>query len=370
MNLSKKCFENKIINKLKFVFIIILFFTGNQMNAAQNFPTKSELVALMKENKVPGLSLVIIENAEITEHMELGLKNAQKKDLIDQNTIFEAASLSKPIFTYGILKLVENGKLDLDKPLAEYLCYSDITNDERIKSITARMVLTQTSGFPNWRPKNEALKIYFQPGERFSYSGEGFLYLQKVVEYISGLSLEEYMKKNVFTPLGMAHSSFIWSNNSEKATGHNVDGNPNEQQREVPQNAAFTLHTTPLDYAKFVIAILKGVGLHSKTINEMLRPQIKVPEGSISSIEKNTGQLSNSVSWSLGWGIQCTKIGNSFWHWGDNGGYKSFILGSRSSNHAIIIFTNGSNGMIIISEIIKKYMGVPQPALDWLEKKI
>jgi len=337
------------------------------MNAAQNFLARIELEALMREKKVPGLSLVIIENAEITTHMELGLKNTQKKDLIDENTIFEAASLSKPVFTYAILKLVENGKLDLDKPLAEYLYYSDIRNDERINSITARMVLMHTSGFPNWRPKNESLKIHFEPGERFSYSGEGFLYLQKVVEHISGLSLEEYSRKNVFIPLGMAHSSFIWSNDSKKATGHNADGNPNEMQTEIPQNAAFTMHTTPLDYAKFVIAILKGLGLNSKTINEMLLPQIKVQEGSTNSIEKYTGQLSNSISWSLGWGIQCTKMGNYFWHWGDNGGFKGFILGSKSSYNAIIVFTNGSNGLILISEIIKKYMGVPQPALDWLE---
>lgn len=339
------------------------------MYAAQSSPSKSELEALMREKKVPGLSFVIIEKAEITVHIELGLRNTQKKDLIDENTTFEAASLCKPVFTYGILKLVENGKLDLDKPLAEYLCYSDITNDERINSITARIVLMHTSGFPNWRPKNESLKIHFQPGERFSYSGEGFLYLQKVVEHISGLSLEEYTQKNVFIPLGMTRSSFIWSNDSKKASGHNADGNPIENQREVPQNAAFTMHTNPLDYAKFVIAILKEVSLNSKTINEMLRPQIKVQEGSTNSIENYTGQISNSVSWGLGWGIQCTEMGDSFWHWGDNGGFKSFILGSKSSKNAIIIFTNGSNGLILISEIINKYMREPQPALDWLEKE-
>ncbi len=339
------------------------------MNAAQNAPSRSELEALMREKKVPGLSLVMIENAEIIAHMELGLKNTQKTDLIDKNTIFEAASLSKPAFTYGILTLVEDGKLDLDKPLTEYLCYSDITNDQRINSITARMVLMHTSGFPNWRSKKESLKIHFQPGERFSYSGEGFLYLQKVVEHISGLSLEEYMQKNVFIPLGMTQSSFIWTNDSKKANGHNSDGNPIENQRDIPQNAAFTMHTTPLDYAKFVIAILKGMVLNSKTINEMLRPQIQVQEGSTNSIENFTGQLSNSVSWSLGWGIQCTEMGNSFWHWGDNGGFKSFILGSKNSNNAMIIFTNGSNGLILISEIIEKYMGAPQPALDWLENQ-
>lgn len=337
------------------------------MNAAQNIPTRSALEALMQKHKVPGLSLIIIENAEITAHMDLGVKNSQKQDLIDKNTLFEAASLSKPVFTYGILKLVEKGLLDLDKPLAEYLRYPDITNDERVNSITARMVLTHASGFPNWRPKSESLKIHFQPGERFSYSGEGFLYLQKVIEHISGLSLEDTMKKNVFIPLGMAQSSFIWTN-VNKAAGHDENGNPKEMRTEIPQNAAFTLHTTSTDYAKFVIALLKGVGLNSTTFNEMFRPQIKVPKESTNSTEKFTGELSDSVSWGLGWGIQRTKGEDSFWHWGDNGGYKSFILGSTESKNAIIIFTNGTNGQLLISEVITKYLGAPQPSLEWLEK--
>lgn len=339
------------------------------MNEVQRFPIKSELEALMKENNVPGLSLVIIEKAITTTHIELGVKNVENKNPIDEDTIFEAASLSKPVFAYGVLKLVEAGKLDLDKPLVEYSCNPDITKDERINSITARMVLAHTTGFPNWRPKNESLKIYFQPGERFGYSGEGYLYLQKVIEHISGLSLEEYMQKNVFNFLGMEHSSYILCNNNKKAAAHKADGSRDETQTDVPQNAAFSMHTTALDYAKFVIAILKGTGLSSKMASEMLMPQIKVHEGGISSINHYTGNRSKSVSWSLGWGIQSTKNGNSFWHWGDNGGFKSFIIGSKSNNSGIIIFTNGVKGLVLISKIIKKYRDNHQPALDWLEKE-
>jgi len=140
----------------------------------------SMLIDLMKERVVPGLSLIIIEDAKIILQKNLGLKNSQKKDPINEGTLFKAASLSKPVFTYGVLKLVENGKLDLDTPLVKYLSLCDVKNDERVNSITARMVLTHTSGLPNLRPKNEALKIYFEPGTRFNYSGEGFLYLQRV----------------------------------------------------------------------------------------------------------------------------------------------------------------------------------------------
>lgn len=278
------------------------------MDAAQNFLARHELEALMKEKKIPGLSMVIIENAEIVLHLELGVKNSQTKDPVDSNTLFEVASLSKPVFAYGILKLVEKGQLNLDKPLAEYLPYSDIKNDERANFITARMVLAHTSGFPNWRPKNEPLKIHFQPGERFSYSGEGFLYLQRVIEHISGLSLEDYIKKNVFTPLGMNHSTFVWVNDNKKASGHNPDGFPVESRTESP-NAAFTLHTSALDYARFVIEILKGIGLKSETINEMFQFQVRVQEGSTNSIDKCSGRFSGSISWGLGWGLQRTRIG-------------------------------------------------------------
>src|SRR5438552_2861064 len=107
-----KTMRIEMFSLLTKIFVIIIFFSGHQMNAAQNIPTRSELEALMKKNKVPGLSLIIIENAEITAHVDLGVKNSQKQNLIDKDTLFEAASLSKPVFTYGILKLVEKGALD------------------------------------------------------------------------------------------------------------------------------------------------------------------------------------------------------------------------------------------------------------------
>lgn len=330
------------------------------------FPTRYELEALMKEKKIPGLSMAIIENAEIVLHLELGVKNSQTNEPVDSDTLFEAASLSKPLFTYGILKLVEKGLLNLDKPLAEYLVHSDIKNDERANFITARMVLAHTCGFPNWRPKNEPLKIHFQPGERFSYSGEGFLYLQNVIEQISGLSLEDYIKKNVFTPLGMNHSTFVWVIDHKKAAGHNPEGFPIENRSE-PPNAAFTLHTNAWDYAKFVVAIFKGIGLKSETLNEMFQLQVRVPEGNANSTDQLSDRLSDNISWGLGWGLQLTKNGDSFWHWGDNQGVKCFIAGFKNYKRAVIIFTNSSNSLPFMAEIIHKYFDIPHPAFDWLE---
>lgn len=337
----------------------------------EKIPFESEVRQLMKKENVPGMAIIVIENAEIESHHKYGLKNSEAHDPIDDSTVYEAASLSKPVFAYGILQMVEEGLLNLDTPLIEYLPYPDVENDTRLQLITARMVLAHTTGFPNWRPKGESLKIYFQPGERFSYSGEGFVYLQKVAEQLLELSMEDYLKKRVFLPLGMVHSSFIWQSEYEKlnASGHNSDGIPIKNSRPLSGNAAFTLHTTALDYAKFVIAIMKGIGLKSETMNQMMMPQIRVEEGCVHCVHKQPGRLSVSISWGLGWGLQQLVQGDAFWHWGDNNGFKSYVVGLRREKKGMIVFTNSSSGLglSIIPEIIYKIWGTWQPAFDWID---
>lgn len=332
---------------------------------------EEELLHLMKKENVPGMSIVCIENAEIKSHHHYGLKNSAAHDLIDEHTVYEVASLSKPVFAYGILQMVEEGLLNLDKPLIEYLPYPDVEHDKRLELITARMVLTHTTGFPNWRHAGESLKIYFQPGEKFSYSGEGFVYLQKVAEQLLELSMEDYLKKKVFLPLGMIHSSFIWQSEYEKlkASGHNSDGVALKNWRPLSGNAAFTLHTTALDYAKFVIEILKGTRLKSETMNQMMTPHVRVEEGCVHCVHKQSGRLSDSIAWGLGWGLQQLEIGDAFWHWGDNNGFKSYVVGLRREKKGIIVFTNSSSGLglSIIPEVIYKIWDTWQPAFDWID---
>jgi len=142
--------------------------------------------------------------------------NAATKKPVTNETVFEAASLSKPVFAYGVLKLVDQGKLDLDTPLNKYLGNNyDVVDDPRINLITARHVLSHTSGFPNWRDNDRTknLLIHFTPGDKWSYSGEGMVYLSKVIEKITGLSLEDFMQQTVLQPLGMTSSSYIWHPN-------------------------------------------------------------------------------------------------------------------------------------------------------------
>jgi CubicO group peptidase (beta-lactamase class C family) len=324
---------------------------------------------LLKEGDVPGLSIGLVRNGELAWHRGFGMKNSQTKEPVTDETVFEAASLSKPVFAYAVLKLVDAGKFDLDRPLNQYLPGDyDVGPDPRLGQITARLVLSHTTGFPNWREAGP-LKIYFTPGEKFSYSGEGFVYLAKVVEHVTGEKFDDLMKRLVFEPLRMTSSSFVWqaSYDTHKAARHNTVGEPGEQNKPSRPNAASSLHTTAPDYARFVGAILKGTGLKKETAALMLTPRIKVDEGGTNTTARPADKLSPTIAWGLGWGLQSTEQGKSFWHWGDNGDTKCFVVAFEKQRIGVVVFTNGSNGLGIIPEIVDAAVGGNQPALAWLK---
>jgi CubicO group peptidase (beta-lactamase class C family) len=324
---------------------------------------------LMKDGEVPGLSIAIIKDAKVIWQQSFGVANSATKQPVNENTIFEAASLSKPVFAYAVLKLVEKGKLDLDTPLVKYLPKPYLETDERAGLITTRMVLTHTTGFPNWA-MGQPLKTQFNPGERFSYSGEGFVYLQKVVEHVTGLQLDALMQREVFEPLGMTSSSFVWMDKYEnlKATGHDSAGNAKPLRKYSQAIAAGSLHTTTADYAKFVVAMMKGKGLKKETFKQMLGQQTKVDEGCSNCIaNKPVGKFSNSIFWGLGWGLQQTENGKAFWHWGDNNGdTHCFVIASEKQKSGVLIFTDSANGHSIIPEIVSQVTGGKQPLTAWI----
>src|SRR5688572_10077740 len=170
---------------------------------------------LMTEGEVPGLQIALIRGGKVDWIKSFGVKNAETGGAVTDGTIFEAASLSKPVFAYAVMKLVEAGRLDLDKPLQSYLSEPYLKDDERINRITERMALDHTTGFQNESRPGQPLKINFAPGERFSYSGEGMLFLQRVLEKITGEKFDAFMRRTVFEPLGMTSSSYEWQERFE-----------------------------------------------------------------------------------------------------------------------------------------------------------
>jgi CubicO group peptidase (beta-lactamase class C family) len=339
-------------------------------NAGATIPQlERDVPELMKKGNVPGLSIAVIRGGKTTWVHGFGTKEAKTDQPVTGETVFEAASLSKPVFAYGVLKLVELGKLGLDVSLTTYLSKPFIAGDERLAKITARIALSHRTGFPNWPADDGSVSIYFTPGERFSYSGEGYIYLQRVVEQITGKPLNEYMTEAVFTPLGMTSTGYVWRPDFDAltATGHDSDGKPAELWKPKEAGAASTLNTTAKDYALFVEAVLYGKGLKPATLHEMETPQIALDPECRICIKREPKQLSKNLFWGLGWGIQRTEQSNALWHWGDNGVFKCFVMAEPKTKSGVVMFANSQNGLEVAKPVIEEAMGTESPAFDWLK---
>jgi CubicO group peptidase (beta-lactamase class C family) len=320
---------------------------------------------LMEKGDVPGLVIVTIGNGKIQSQRAYGVANAETRQPLAPDATFESASLTKPVFAYAVLKLADAGVLSLDVPLATYL--PEELPDARMKEITARMVLTHTTGLQNEVMPGETARVHFPPGSRFSYSGAAFLYLQRVVEHLTRRSLPALMRELVFEPLRMQASGYVWipAYERSKVYGHTAAGTV--RPRRQPAEAMLPmLHTTAGDYARFVIATMKGTGLRRSTARAMLTPQIAVDEGCSNCLGGGTGRMSRTLSWGLGWGLERTARGDAFWHWGENNGeIQNYALGYRDGT-GVVILTNSGNGFSILPEVLAAALGGEHPSLAWM----
>jgi len=303
--------------------------------------------------RIPGLDLTIISEGNVVYHRTFGVINIYKDEKIDDKTIFEAASLSKPLFAYFVMKQVEKGLIDLDKPLYKYLYYPDIEHDERYKLITARHVLSHQTGLPNnW--DDGKLNLSFEPGTSFLYSGAGYQYLAKIIAHVNNVpisKLESIFNKDVTIPLGA--ESLTYNCNTSiakyKAVGH-INGIPTNssvnQQDLNGFGAAYSLHSNSSNYAKFLIAMVRRIGLTDNSFNELLKEHIKVPKDDL--IQRVAGD----ISWSLGFSMQNTSKGLVYSHFGGNGDFSAYFNFYGEKNSGIVIFSN--SGAIVNTDFISK----------------
>ncbi|WP_435522241.1 serine hydrolase domain-containing protein [Chryseobacterium indoltheticum] len=231
---------------------------------------------MLKSNNIPTLGLGIIENGKLSEIKVYGKLN--DKTVASYNSLFNVASLTKPITAMTVLRLVSLGKWNLDEPLDKYFIDSDIAKDPRHKKLTTRLILSHQTGFPNWRWMNndKKLRFEFNPGTKYQYSGEGFEYLRKALENKFHKSLEELAKEFVFQPLDMKDTSYIWNEKkySERIIfGYNNSGKHAEIVKNKTPNAADDLITSVEDYGKFLVAVLNNDLLSSKIAEEMKTKQ-------------------------------------------------------------------------------------------------
>ena len=277
--------------------------------------------------------------------------------------IFEAASLSKPVFAAAVLTLVQQGKLDLDRPLANYFPGPyrhqqnpfvhgpfDTVSDPRLSRVTARMVLSHTSGLPNWS-HHQPLAFIADPGQKWSYSGEGYVYLQRVVETITGVDLQTFVQKVVFAPLGMAHSSFVWKPEFTRLVlfPHASDGSQGKSERYVSPIASSTLYTSLDDYAKFVSALLHPLPGSPIALEET--KQVDVDPGI-------------TLCWGLGVALENTP-NRAYFHWGANPGFQSFFMVQPSSGLGILFLTDSDNGLDLVDTVVARFIPGSHPALKF-----
>jgi len=306
-----------------------------------------------------GMSIAVINDGKIVYHRAMGIANINLMTKVDDSSVFEACSLSKTVFTYFVMKTIEKGLLDLDKPLYQYLPYPDIQKDDRYKLITTRIVLCHTTGFPDWRyfddpdsslhVKYGDLYLKFTPGTKFSYSGEGFQYLSEVIASLYNKSLknlEGVFQQEVAIPLGMEHAYYCWDNYLAKhrASGH-VKGKPSGKKWPVSFptqdsstfGAAGCLYTDAVSYAKLLIAIMDHTGLKKSTVEEMLKEQAQVPK-------EDDLYSSGTTSWGLGVGIEHTRYGIRYKHGGNNGDFQSGYMFYKERKNGYVFFTNCDKG--------------------------
>jgi len=237
----------------------------------------NEVQRVMRREGVQGLAMATIENGKVGRVRVFGQRNAAFGMPLTDETILYGASLAKPAFAYLVLQLADEGRLDLDAPLTRLLPrplplyrdkpwdYADLADDPRWKTITPRMLLSHSAGFANfrWLEPDERLRIHFEPGSRYAYSGEGYMLLQMVLEMGLGLDVGYEMQRRVFDRFGMRRTGMRWRPElaENEAVGYAFDGTAQAHERRYRVRAAGSMDTTIADQAKLWAGIMRGEGL-------------------------------------------------------------------------------------------------------------
>ncbi|SDM26523.1 serine hydrolase domain-containing protein [Pedobacter antarcticus] len=347
---------------------------------------RRHVIFLMGQAKVKGLEMAIFNSNKLIYKEAFGTANDSGAKLHSSMSIY-GASLSKTVFAVLVMKLVEEGIIDLDKPLQDYLPkpiyeypqktkwqdnYNDLRTDTLYRKITARMCLDHTTGFPNWRWDNpdQKLKIASVPGSRYSYSGEGLVYLQTVIEKVTGKSLEQLMEQKIYKQFGMKNSAYTWLPKFEGdyALGYNQEGKSYEKDKDNEARSASTLETTLDDYTAFVETLLQGKGLKKTLRDEMFKPQIRLRSvnqfGPLS--RKDTSAYDAiSLSYGLGWGLLKSPYGWGAFKEGHGDGFQHYCIVFPEIGTGIIIMTNSDNGESIFKDLLETTIGDEYTPWKW-----
>jgi CubicO group peptidase (beta-lactamase class C family) len=282
-------------------FALLLTACAADANLPRPEAIDAQVRAAMASTHANGMAIAVIDDGKVTYVQAYGARNA-KGDPLQTDTVMYGASITKTVMAYTTLTLVDQGKIDLDKPLGDYLekplitygegeahlakygPYRDLARDERWRTVTARMALTHSTGFHNFWfiEPDRKLRIHFDPGSRYSYSGEGFSLLQFTIEQgdkAKGLGLDvKQLTDGIFARLGMTRTSLQWRPDFRPnlADGWNDKGEPVEHDERSNVRVAGSMDTTISDLSKFIAALVRGDGLSPASRAEMVKPSLHI----------------------------------------------------------------------------------------------
>jgi CubicO group peptidase (beta-lactamase class C family) len=346
--------------------------TGQQVDATVR--------PLLEAAHVTGAGIAIFQDRRIAYLKAYGLRDTEKQLPLTPDSVMTSASLSKAAFATVVMRLVQQRRLDLDKPVYQYLPkplpeyprYADLNGDERYRKITLRMLLSHTSGFPNWRAfeDDHKLKIHFEPGSRYAYSGEGIDLAQFVVETVTHEPLTTLMVRELFVPLGMTRTSMVWEPRFESdfANGYDEYGRSLGPEKRTQPDAAGSMQTTLRDYATFLSAVMSGKVLEAKTTAEMLRSQVAIHSAhQFPSLDTTTSAANDGIhlGYGLGWGVYASPYGRAFFKEGHDEGWRHVALCFDEKGTGILILTNSSNGEGIFKPVLDALLGPTHFPFEW-----
>ncbi len=342
----------------------------------------ARIEALMAREQVVGMAVAVIERGEITHVGAYGYRNRENALPLETDTIMYGASLTKAAFSYMVMQLVDEGRIDLDRSIAEYLPrplpeyedYTDLAGDERWRQLTPRILLSHTSGFANmrWLDEGQRLRFHFTPGEHYAYSNEGIWVLQVVLEQGLGLDVGAEMQRRVFDRFGMTRTSMQWRDDfaGNLADGYAMDGTFEPHDRRDNVAAAGSMDTTIEDQARMWRGMFAGEGLSPAARAEWVAAQFpirttqKFPTIQFYNTTDPRGEA-NNLSASLVGETWETPNGRYFSKGGHNDWTGNLVICEETGERCLIMLGNSVRAEIIFPEIAALVLGETQFPFWW-----
>jgi CubicO group peptidase (beta-lactamase class C family) len=324
------------------------------------------LSKLAEKNKLTGLSIGQLDDT-IIKYYNYGLSNVINKTHVTENTIFEFASLTKPIVSIIAIKVFQAFKI----PLLTNI--SDIVPDySAYPNVSLLNILSHSTGFPNWPSELHKAESHFTPGSRFSYSGFGYNLLENIFIELTGKSSEQLLQTLICKPLSLLNTSLVFqeSKNSQTATGTKY-GHSRRKWKPATPSIAGSLHSSVHDYTTIIQDIFSS---NPVVFNEITQNQLFHEIHNVNCDFSNEAiwpeenfTLYDDVYWGLGWGIEKAGDSKYYWHWGDNEVFQSFFWIDPIEKEAIVLVTNCENGNKSWEEITQIILDKELKSITWLK---